>query len=1220
MRAPNFLRSIVLFGCLSTLLACFSCFAQTPGLLDLSNHDFKTSEVYTLDAQWNIAWGNFYNPLEVPSGTSAFTFPSVWNNHLRPDGSSGPYGVATLYLDVEFPESLEGVYLKLSDLPSAGTLWANGVAIVTQGQIGHSFDSEQPGFGPDTVYIPLVSEATYTPLSDSPSKQSSNHVLFTLHLSNFHFKEGGAWHSIQVSGESGLNALATFPAVLDSSLTILLLVLGGLFLSLYMARRQEMAALFFGCFCLAVGIRNGVTGEHILNHWLPFISWTLSQRLEHILMFISAPLFIAFAHQLYPQYRSKQAERIFTAIALLFSAFTLFTPSTWFTQSSLPYQVIILICLLYLFRIAVLAVRHKRNSSVTFLLSFIVLSVLVFLDVLTHNMILQLPLMTEWGVTSFVIMQAWLLNQRYAFSLNNEEALSQRLQQKNTELKKLDAMKDDFLAQTSHELRTPIHGISSLTELVLNQEKQLDQESTTNLKLIHSSSVRLSNLVNDILDLSSIKHNQLKLHIVAVNLSAVLDQVTQSLRPLLKGRPVSLQTHCPQWCPKVMADESRLQQILFNLIGNAIKFTPEGDISVTVEVRDKDRILISIKDTGLGFDVSESNELFEAFRQGTQPGMSASGHGLGLTITRDLLRMHNSELKVKSIPGHGSTFYFELETATHLPLSVQEITRKDLIKQTPTDSATDSSAHSLTDVPTNSSQVSERRHTDRSTHPKAPTNNTTRSQDYPLMVWAVDDEPINLQIIEHQITGFGYQFRGFSLGQHLLDALEKDEQPDLLLLDIMMPGINGLELCRLVRSSYSNLELPIIMLTARQQTKDIVDAFEAGASDYLAKPYNQAELRVRVDAQIKASLCHELSQNNEQLLTHLETTEALQEQLQHRNQLLLNVFDASSTPLLVLNEDLSLEYQNLAMTQLIRSNPGIFSNNQPTPLIDRIRNNLDKLIPNHRWLDTFAEINHQLMVHQFQHNKKTTYAVILEELSPPNHKTSINSPEIENTNIEKAGVEAIKTESLNTNDGIEDRVRLLEELVIQLANVSPQSLGSLNNPTLIRSMQINSTHTNQAPNHSTFGSSTSNDSASSDTKSNTPLHDTPSASETQYRQLLDSTFISTESNAINQAQQARHTLVDATRLALRLWQKHTNKTKTDLAEESGIWRIYIDGGTLKTRTLDKYLNEKTLPQKPRWRSVIKTLDYLVQNCTLDAKEKEQIETLITLIEEYHLSK
>ncbi len=1079
--------------------------SQASGLLDLSNQSFNHDKIHSLDGNWQIAWDNLHSPNSKPSFTQNYPFPSTWNHLERPKKAPSPYGAATLYLNVKLPENLPGIYIKLPNLPSSGVLWANGEKILEQGIPALNKENEVPGYNFKVAYVQLTSPQ----------------VNFVLQTSNFHYKEGGSWNSIKISGPSGLAKMTTLPIIIDSVLTVLLLTLGGLFISLYLIRNNEKAALYFGSFCLAIGFRHGITDEHVINQVFPAISWITSQRLEHISLYMASPLFISFVNRLYPVYQSKNAEKAFAIIAAAFSILTLFLEPELFTQLAIPFQATALIAVIYVIRVATLAFIHKRESAIPFCLSCVVLIFGVIADVLTHNMIIHVPFGTEWAATVFVILQAWLLNQRYAFSLTHIESMSQRLKEQNTQLQKIDAMKDDFLAQTSHELRTPIHGISALSELVLKQEQNIDKDSQTNIRLIHSSSIRLSNLVNDILDLSSIKHNNLKLTLTSVPVEPLIDQVTLSLRPLLKGRPVTLSTKIKKHTPNVMADEDRLQQILFNLIGNAIKFTPKGKIDVIVEETELNKIKISIRDTGLGIDHSETNEIFEAYKQGQRHGESIGGHGLGLTITRDLLTMHESELQVRSIPGHGSTFYFELDSTTYLPESVSEI-------------ASPSNAPVEVDR-----RIDNRTPADERKTPSLP------HEEHALVIWAVDDEPVNLQIINNQITSFGYACRCFSSGQLMLDELSQQEQPDLLLLDIMMPGINGLEVCTKVREQFNSLELPIIMLTALQQTQDIVHAFDAGASDYLAKPYNQPELHARVEAQLKSSLCYELSLTNESLISEIETRLLLEKQLEHKNELLLNILNTNNTGLIIFDHEFNVEYLNSKTKAFIAQYPDFFNNGTVISLSHLLQENIKEFSNGAMWSTLIQETNLKVCIHAFQQEDTLSYSAILENTS---------------------------SESLSSSE-IQMRLQTLENIVSKI-NIN----------------DVNTLHTNISAVNESRHSKQSSDALE---------------------------LIAPVNNKATES--SRNDLIQATRLAIRLWEKYSGKSKATLAEASKIWRVYVDGGTIKTRTLDKYLNEKTLPKNPRWRSVIKTMDFVTLNCSVDESEKRQIQALISKIEQNYLS-
>ena len=1101
-----------------------------------------------------MAWGihrttsEFFNLDE----RNVFKLPATWNylNHTQFD--SPAFGVATFYSQIQLTGNPDKVFFKLPDTPSAAELWVNNRLIISQGVIADNGQGEQPDVGPQFGHI------------ENPSKTLD--VL--LIVSNFHYKEGGIWSPVVVTSEHGEFNLVTLPLISDVSLTLFMFVLSLSFISLYIARRQEKTALFFSTFCILIALRNGFTGEHFLNDLLPFISWINSQRIEHIAFFLSTPLFISFTEHLYPRYKLKHVTRAISAIAILFSLTTLFTPAAIFTELAIPFQLVVILCSLYVIRFAVFALKHGRESAAIFAFGCLSLFIPVILDVLTHNMILELPILSEWGVATFLFCQAWLLNQRYANSLSHVESMSSKLKQQNEQFQQLDMMKDDFLAQTSHELRTPIHGISALTELVLQHDDKLDERSQENLKLIHSSSQRLSNLVNDILDLSSIKNKHIKLQPTAFALTPLLELVISNLRPLLKARPITLSCETDALLPKVMADESRIQQVLFNLIGNAIKFTLEGEINVRVEAREN-QVMVTVADTGIGIDNTILDQLFQPYKQGQQ-GMFTNGHGLGLTITRNLLDLHQSELKVKSIPGHGSTFSFELEAATHLPDSVVDITSPNEERNTerraeqrkPSDRILNREI-SVTEADISSKSLSESNAltSNNTTSTEATSTSAVRDallvsaaayeEKYRFHIWAVDDEPVNLQVLENQVNDLHYHCTTFSSGVDMLEALSSNEQPDLILLDVMMPLMNGFEVCGRIRQHFNNLELPVIIVTARQQPQDILKAFEAGANDYLAKPYNFQELKARVAAQLNSILYYNVSQDNDALLQEVAHRQQLEKMMADRNDLLLTAFNNSKPGFLVLNAEFGVEYQNSSMIGFTEVNPRLSANTEGN-LITQLITDQQAEIQERSHLNTTineGELHYRINLHAFDVKGNMFYSALIEEVSQ----------------LEK-GVTTSSSDTKSADQlALENRLKVLEDLLIS----QPGYLTTDSN------IDDNAEHLTEQK--------------------------------------------GTESPEDDKLLTARNNLVDATRLSLRLWESYTGKGKADLAEKSNIWRVYIDGGTVKTRTLDKYLSEKTMPKKPRWRSVVKTLHFILSECQITEAEENQLNDLIKTIEKEQLA-
>ena len=392
-------------------------------------------------------------------------------------------------------------------------------------------------------------------------------------------------------------------------------------------------------------------------------------------------------------------------------------------------------------------------------------------------------------------------------------------------LKRVDRMKDEFLANTSHELRTPLNGIIGLTEsLIDGAAGKVNERIVLNLRMVISSARRLSALVNDILDFSQLKNQDLKLTPKPVDLRPITDMIFALNQPLLGEKQIRLINDIPTDAPLVMADENRTEQILHTLIGNAVKFTESGEVVVTTAANDS-QVTVKIRDTGIGIAEEKQERIFNSFEQADgSESRVYGGTGLGLAISKYLVALHGGRIWVNSEEGKGSTFSFTLPRADRENQSFEEPDKavvtpvhrhfKDMVVSTCEDSPAVQSALSQ------------------------------------FRILVVDDEPINRGVILNCLAPRGYHIREASGGKEALD-LVREESFDLVLLDLMMPRVSGLEVCKVLREQFSVHELPIIVLTARNQLNDLVTCFAAGANDYLTKPISREELISRVQTHLQ---------------------------------------------------------------------------------------------------------------------------------------------------------------------------------------------------------------------------------------------------------------------------------------------------------------------------------------------------------------------------------
>ena len=405
--------------------------------------------------------------------------------------------------------------------------------------------------------------------------------------------------------------------------------------------------------------------------------------------------------------------------------------------------------------------------------------------------------------------------------IENEKKVSRQLRQ-------VDALKDQFLANTSHELKTPLQGIIGLSEGL--SEKVKDTANKEDLSMIIASGKRLSSLVNDILDFSKLKQHDIQLHLKPVDLHSLVNVIVRNLLPLIRGKDLNIINKIDNDVPAVLADESRLNQIFYNLIGNAIKFTLQGDIKIGART-EEEYVEVFVQDSGIGVPEEKLEDIFKEFEQADgSVSRQFAGTGLGLSISKKIIELHQGRIWVKSEINSGSTFYFTLPVA-------QDIDRL------PEPSLPDTEIIEITPSPEISEKITEDIIQEETTIIQGENNE-------PVKILVVDDEPVNQQVLKNHLSGKNYAITQALNGMDALNAIESTPDFNLVLLDIMMPGMSGYEVCEKIREKYLPSELPIIMITAKDQLQDLVQGFSTGANDYLSKPFSKEEFLARLQTQL----------------------------------------------------------------------------------------------------------------------------------------------------------------------------------------------------------------------------------------------------------------------------------------------------------------------------------------------------------------------------------
>jgi signal transduction histidine kinase/DNA-binding response OmpR family regulator len=354
--------------------------------------------------------------------------------------------------------------------------------------------------------------------------------------------------------------------------------------------------------------------------------------------------------------------------------------------------------------------------------------------------------------------------------------------------------KSAFLANMSHELRTPLNAILGFAQ-IMKRDRRLDARHAAGVETIEQSGKHLLTLINDILDLSKIEAGKLLLHSEGVELPAVLRGIVDIVRVKALEKDFVFDFEAAPDLPRfVVVDGQRLRQVLLNLLGNALKFTDRGRVALDVrcleEKQGRARLRFEVSDTGVGIDARQQEFIFEPFEQVGDPRRRGGGSGLGLAISRQIVRLMGSDITVESRPGAGSRFRFELT----LPVVARAA------------AAADDEQRGIVGY---------------------------RGPRKTLLI--ADDVTANRDMLVELLESFGFGVITAADGEQALEQV-REHAPDLVLMDIMMPVLDGLTAIRRMRQSPATAQTPVIAVSASVSQGDQARSLEAGATAFLSKP------------------------------------------------------------------------------------------------------------------------------------------------------------------------------------------------------------------------------------------------------------------------------------------------------------------------------------------------------------------------------------------------
>ncbi|XOI99225.1 ATP-binding protein [Paenibacillus polymyxa] len=776
----------------------------TDGKIDLTQWDFDRKGAASLKGVWDFYPGQLLSPADIEASvsgrkplpaSSGTQVPARWNKSL---GQAHGYG--TYHLQVQLtPRTMKNDYgIRTQNIRMAHRVFIDGKEIGGKGLPGKTKATDIQLNLPFTGFTSI----------------EGNTADIIIQVSNYSYSSGGIVapilfgdeHSILKSQQQGWlkDLMALFGFILPAAF----------FLLLFRLRRTEKELRFLGLFSLSGAVYALTHGEKLLGTFVPFLTNNEILRIQLLSSAFAYYFLLRYMDARVPGAVHQWFVRLAVVLIITQTIVGITLPPTLFSSLELPMLLISLVVMFYTLRAMFYWLKGRPNDSHFALVSMMSILMVVVLYTLGAFTTLDTAFFALIELLLFVFAQMIVTAIRFAQSFRDVEALSERLLA-------IDSLKDEFMANTSHELRTPLHGIINIAQSMLEGAAgAVTPKQAKNLSMITSTGKRLSLLVNDILDFSKLKNSEIELKRVPVDLESVARTVVEVSGFTFEDKPVILIQQWPQSLPLVEADEDRLRQVLYNLLGNAYKYTEQGEIRLYASV-EGDWVKVSVADTGVGIALDKQEDIFQAYEQsnGTIERLN-NGTGLGLSITRKLVELGSGEIWVESEPGQGSTFHFTLPVMK-LPL-LQSHSKPAAARYVAAQGA--GAKELVTRESDEQDDLTEAEHT----------------------ILIVDDDPVNRQVLLNLLSTERYRVLAADSGSTALKLREEFPSIDLVITDWMMPKMSGLELCRKLREHSSLSELPILMLTARGLPEDIKHGFQAGANDFLSKPVDAGELRARV--------------------------------------------------------------------------------------------------------------------------------------------------------------------------------------------------------------------------------------------------------------------------------------------------------------------------------------------------------------------------------------
>lgn len=765
------------------------------GMLDLTRWE-GSKGVLALRGEWSFYPGVLLDPGQMrpdEAHTKYVNVPGKWDQAVGDDNPTA-FGVGTYRLLIRLPEKdqrTEEYGLRVQRIRTAHKLFVDGSLLGEQGEPGTDRARTSPGIVPYT--------ASFAPVGDQ--------VELLIQVANFHYDRlGGIFEDIQFGDKAAIERQYKLVFAGNSLMMGFYIVSGIYFLLLFLYRRRSRELLYFS-FVLWCSLLFWAThGERLVLLLFPSLSYEWQTRLQMLSSLGLYASMLQFVRTMFPGYDKPLLARLALAMSAAIALFTVVTDVALFSKYE-PHSIAFVTAeFLYALYILFRAIRGSALGP-----TYIYIGALCILSESLMQGIVYLGIMPITNPlpierVAFIVVMAMLIARRFFTNMDQVEVLSKQLQVK-------DRLKDDFLANTSQEIRTPLQGMINLAKLMLEENAMNDPMQTERLQLMVATGRRLSQQLNDMLDLTKLNEGDIELRLHAVDLRMTVNGAIEVMRYMTGGREIRFDNQTNSGLPYAKADDQRVMQVLFNLLHHAVKSGAEGAVTVKAELTETEdalsvTVLAARSGPGFGEEVCSEDTL---------------DADVGLAVSRKLAVMHGGRFWAIRQAQH------DLRLGFTLPLA------------SPEDSVVQHAYATQTQIAAGRQQaaVSDR------TRKAAKHADSSSAGAGARRVLIVENDPVTLQIMQHILVQEGLEVTVAADGLEGLKLWESETEWDMVVLNVILPRLTGYDLCRKIRERHTFYDLPVLFLTSRNQPADLLVGYNAGANDYVIQPINDSEFRAR---------------------------------------------------------------------------------------------------------------------------------------------------------------------------------------------------------------------------------------------------------------------------------------------------------------------------------------------------------------------------------------